>query len=282
MTTTARKISAAAISRILSRAGIKKALPGKSWSTGFTTEGCGPDEVLVWFDDTTKPIQESLEQIAKVINDRTDRKYFARVIVYGESGTKVVSVVAYDAVLPVAPEGKELSENEEIILGRMLDEDGTEYRLYFGPGAIPQGNSEFPFVRAPRDQVEPLIARGLVYPCYTAEDALRAVRGETEVPKNAARLSDKGREVLAKLQARSAPKEKDFVVFLDGEIAGTTGDFETAVETLVEGYRVSVGMSKEEADRRLSVDLKLGDWFVALDGRRLRDLDFYFTRTVRL
>lgn len=111
---TEKSISAAAISRILKSAGIKKAFPGKGWSTGFTTEGCGPDEVLVWFDDAINPIEESLEQIVKVINAREDHKYFARVINYRESNTRVVSVVAHDGTDPQQNDDRKVEALEEL------------------------------------------------------------------------------------------------------------------------------------------------------------------------
>lgn len=72
-----------------------------------------------------------------------------------------------------------LSENEEIILRRMRDEDGTEYRLVTGPTS-PLANQKL----APRDQVEPLGIKGLV---------------EFESP-TVARLTDKGRAHLDQIQ----------------------------------------------------------------------------------
>lgn len=73
-----------------------------------------------------------------------------------------------------------LSENEEIILRRMRDEDGTEYCTVMGYGIVP--NSK----KAPRDQVEPLIIKGLV-----------AIR---DTDYGVVDLTDKGRAHLDQIQ----------------------------------------------------------------------------------
>lgn len=74
----------------------------------------------------------------------------------------------------------QLSENEEIILRRMRDEDGTEYTVVM-TGAYHMVKLQ---KTAPRDQVEPLIAKGLV----KLDEFKSAV------------LTDKGRAHLDKIQ----------------------------------------------------------------------------------
>lgn len=73
-----------------------------------------------------------------------------------------------------------LSENEEIILRRMRDEDGTEYCTVMGAGSVPQSK------KAPRDQVMPLVTKGLV-----------AIR---ESDSGTVDLTDKGRAHLDQIQ----------------------------------------------------------------------------------
>lgn len=91
--------------------------------------------------------------------------------------------------LMTEPHGDEpvaLSENEEIVLRRMRDADGTEYEVVFKGPAQAGDQQRF----APRDQVEPLVLKGLaVY--------LTGVAGHGEY---GVVLTPKGRKYLDKIQ----------------------------------------------------------------------------------
>lgn len=76
-----------------------------------------------------------------------------------------------------------LTENEMIILERMRDEDGTEYRMVLGGGILLEDQKS-----APRDQIEPLLWKDLV-----AHDFPRSVK-----------LRDDGREVLAQMRRETS------------------------------------------------------------------------------
>lgn len=76
-----------------------------------------------------------------------------------------------------------LSENEEIILRRMRDEDGTEYPM------IVTGLAEEGQKFCPRDQAEPLVTKGL------ASYLMNTARGNYGI-----RLTDKGRAYLDQIQ----------------------------------------------------------------------------------
>lgn len=96
----------------------------------------------------------------------------------------IVEAYGEDRVNTRSPQPKgtgavSLSENEEIILRRMRDEDGTEYRMVMGGEVLLEDQKA-----APKDQVEPLIAKGLL---------------EFDAPRSA-RLTDAGRAHLDKIQ----------------------------------------------------------------------------------
>lgn len=76
-----------------------------------------------------------------------------------------------------------LSENEEVILRRMRDEDGTEYPM------IVKGLAEDGQKFCPRDQAEPLVTKGL------ASYLMNSTRGNYGI-----RLTDKGRSLLDQIQ----------------------------------------------------------------------------------
>ena len=74
---TDKTISAAAISRILSRADIRKATT-TGWSRGFTVIGYGVCVEVIYSDDNPDKVEENLDAIVRLINGRPDRKYFAK------------------------------------------------------------------------------------------------------------------------------------------------------------------------------------------------------------
>jgi hypothetical protein len=84
-----------------------------------------------------------------------------------------------------------LSENEQIILERMRDDDGTEYVMLFSPTAVIPTASKF----VPRDQVAGLELNALVKYIYSTEDP----RGSAV----AAGLTSEGCEVLAQMRRSS-------------------------------------------------------------------------------
>jgi hypothetical protein len=124
-----------------------------------------------------------------------------------------------DSEVPVA-----LSENEEIILRRMRDEYGTEYTYCLG-GGMPLDGEKF----APRDQVEPLIAKGLVQEDYPM----------------GAKLTDAGRAHLDKI-APVASKQAQVSQYAELtedeliELASDLGDRVYASGTAGEGRRASL------------------------------------------
>src|SRR5687768_13360419 len=90
--TTHKLISAAALSRILKNAGIKKA-NATGWSTGFTVTGYGP-VVEIHYQVTDREVEKAtLKEIADTINGRKDRKYFAK-ITKNEYDMNLVRVIA--------------------------------------------------------------------------------------------------------------------------------------------------------------------------------------------
>lgn len=88
-----QNISAPAISRIISGTSVRKAPTGNTWGKGFTVTGYGP-EVHVHYQDTdTSVVDRNLDYIVETINDRQDRKYFARKT-QNEYGSSLVIVEA--------------------------------------------------------------------------------------------------------------------------------------------------------------------------------------------
>lgn len=84
-------ISPAAISRILSNAGIKKQPAGSAWSKGFLSETYGPDACCVWYSESNDDARrEGMEQIVSILN--THDRYTACIENYQTSNTPVVVV----------------------------------------------------------------------------------------------------------------------------------------------------------------------------------------------
>lgn len=217
------KPSAAAISRILAAAAFKRANDSSSaWSSGFTVSQ-NPDSVSIYvaYVEASKVSYADVEQMVEVLNHHPSGRYFAKIenehwisvwlrdendprqkearlqeLLKAQTSSAVVVPRTVRLGDSADSELVVLSENEEILLSRMRDEDDTEYHLYFGPGSVPE-----PFFKAaPRDQVETLLLRGLVDICYTGRDRQEAVRGGS-ADKNAVHLTDKGHAVLDKIQS---------------------------------------------------------------------------------
>jgi len=108
-------IAASAISGIINRAGFKKAdTRTDAWSRGFSVEGFA-NFVRVWFaDKDTNVADEKLAEIAALINNRPDKKYFAKVINIGDNSVRVVEVVAYDATDPDQNEARKAEAQEKL------------------------------------------------------------------------------------------------------------------------------------------------------------------------
>lgn len=81
------KISAAAIARILSNAGIQKAQK-TGWSTGFDVVGYGVVVEVIYQTSSPEDEAAALKQIVETLNGRKDQKYFA-VTETGLHGTRV-------------------------------------------------------------------------------------------------------------------------------------------------------------------------------------------------
>jgi hypothetical protein len=135
-------------------------------------------------------------------------------------------------LLPEPVEGDEhtlvvLSENEEIILRRMRDEYGTEYRMVTGSTSLLEDQKA-----APRDQVEPLGLKGLV---------------EFGSP-TVARLTDKGRAHLDKIQPVVSQKAQasQYVELTEDELIELADDLGAQVYasgTAGEGRRAALEMT---------------------------------------
>jgi hypothetical protein len=136
-----------------------------------------------------------------------------------------------------APQGEApvvLSENEEIILRRMRDEDGTECAILFSSNAI----ADKPYKFAPRDQVGGLEIKGLVSYVHPEHNDDRPAVG--------VQLTDKGRKHLDKIQSvkePEAPKTSQYVELTEDELielASDLGDRVYASGTAGEGRRASL------------------------------------------
>lgn len=108
-------IAASAISGILKRAGFKKAATRTdSWSSGFSVEGF-ERFVRVWFTDKdSKVADDKLAEIAELINNRVQKKYFAKVIGIGDNSAHVVEIVAYDETDPEQNEARKAEAQETL------------------------------------------------------------------------------------------------------------------------------------------------------------------------
>lgn len=75
-----KKISAAAISRILNSAGIKKALPGTGYSTGFEVVGLSVVANVYYTPRTIDDMDTELKRIVDLINQHKGKKYVAKIV----------------------------------------------------------------------------------------------------------------------------------------------------------------------------------------------------------
>jgi hypothetical protein len=167
----------------------------------------------------------------------------------------VLSAFKLDQIHPLTLTQKgealvQLSENEEVILRRMRDEYGTEYKYCLG-GGMPLDGEKF----APRDQVEPLIAKGLVQEDYPM----------------GAKLTDKGREHLDKIQpvVSQEAQVSQYVELTEDELielADDLGARVTASATAVEGRRAAlelvavVGALKARRDATAPARRRIGEY----------------------
>jgi hypothetical protein len=111
--TEAKKISAPVISRILNNAGLKRALTGtNSWSRGFAVTDFGRYVKVAYTAVNTEQAVEILGEIAEIINNRADKKYFATLVreTYGFE----VQVVAHDETDPEQNEARRAIELEKL------------------------------------------------------------------------------------------------------------------------------------------------------------------------
>lgn len=100
-------VTAAAISGILNRAGFKRAASGTHWSAGFETSTF-PDHVLVTYAAVNSDQKlAKLQAMAKLINGRPSKKYWAYVEAMGKYDNHLVMrVEAYDESSPKQNEAR--------------------------------------------------------------------------------------------------------------------------------------------------------------------------------
>jgi hypothetical protein len=109
-------VTASAISGILAKAGFKRAnRRGTSWSSGFEAETF-PSYVRIGYATVNSDQQlQTLKKMTEALNDRPDKKYWARVepIVPGSTGL-VVKVYAYDETDPQQNEERKAMTQEKL------------------------------------------------------------------------------------------------------------------------------------------------------------------------
>lgn len=111
-----QKISPAAISRILSSAGFKKASTRTNhWSSGFEVTGYDTTVQIRYTAVNTEQANSKMDQIVETINNREDKKYFAK-IDEGQYGSTVEVVIRNEENAPhaeAAPETVEVPDKVE-------------------------------------------------------------------------------------------------------------------------------------------------------------------------
>ncbi len=152
--TDTKKVSAAAISGILKKAGFKRALVrNQLWFSGFEVQQ-NADSVSVCYNtsDSDDEAIERIRKIADTINNRPGQKYFAQPD--AEKPHYICYVYAYDATDPEQNEARRATELEKLAAEHPAAPEIKDVRralLSYGSEFVPDGVSGFHIERKSDD-----------------------------------------------------------------------------------------------------------------------------------